>query len=414
MTKELNYCNSSVLILLLVWLFIAPNPLRSQWIYSGLSGGINTLAASGSNLFAGSRGSVYLSTNNGVSWNSVSGGLPGNHDITSIVISGTNIFAGSDAYGVFRSTNNGSNWIAVNNGLTTLYVNSLLVFDNSLYAATNLTAGGGIFRSTNNGTNWTTASNGLPFNSFISFQILGTDIFVGSLGSGVFRSTNGGTSWLAAGLSNYWVYSFAVSDINLFAGAPNSGIFRTTNYGTNWVYTSNGLPTYPGIYAMTSVGKNIFAAVYDSGVFRSTNNGKDWESINTGLPKNSSFICFLIYNGFLFAGTQMESVWKRPLSEIISVQTLSTEVPANFRLEQNYPNPFNPVTNISFKLPSRAFVSLKIFDAAGKEVASLISEELGAGSFVTQWDATGNTSGFYFYRFQAGLFDETKKLILLK
>jgi hypothetical protein len=88
--------------------------------------------------------------------------------------------------------------------------------------------------------------------------------------------------------------------------------------------------------------------------------------------------------------------------------------PTSFKLEQNYPNPFNPTTNISFSLPSRSFVSLKVFDLMGREVATLVSEELSAGNHLRQWNAMDMPSGVYFYRLQADKFTETKGLILLR
>jgi alpha-L-fucosidase len=89
-------------------------------------------------------------------------------------------------------------------------------------------------------------------------------------------------------------------------------------------------------------------------------------------------------------------------------------LPLTMVLEQNYPNPFNSTTIISFTLPSTSFVSLKIFDALGREVSTLLSEELSAGIYSQQWNASDFPSGIYFYRLQAGSFAETKKLILLK
>ncbi len=95
------------------------------------------------------------------------------------------------------------------------------------------------------------------------------------------------------------------------------------------------------------------------------------------------------------------------------VNTSSTFL-REFSLSQNFPNPFNPLTNISFTLPSRSFVSLKVFDLIGREVAVLVSEELSAGNHMKQWNAENMPSGVYFYRLNAGTYAETKKLILLK
>ncbi len=85
-----------------------------------------------------------------------------------------------------------------------------------------------------------------------------------------------------------------------------------------------------------------------------------------------------------------------------------------FKLLQNYPNPFNPVTKISFRLPLKSYVSLKVFDILGREVTTIVSEELAAGNYSRQWNAQGFASGIYFYRLQAGSFTDTKKLVLLK
>jgi hypothetical protein len=89
-------------------------------------------------------------------------------------------------------------------------------------------------------------------------------------------------------------------------------------------------------------------------------------------------------------------------------------LPHHYNLGQNFPNPFNPSTEIQFSLPHRNFVTLKIFDLLGREVATLVSEELSAGNYSTRWDAAGMPSGVYFYRLQAGEFVETKKLLLLR
>ncbi len=89
-------------------------------------------------------------------------------------------------------------------------------------------------------------------------------------------------------------------------------------------------------------------------------------------------------------------------------------LPQEYTLEQNFPNPFNPSTAISFALPSKAYVILKVFDVIGREVATLVSEELSAGNHSQQWSAEGLQTGIYFYRLQAGTFTETKKLVLLR
>ena len=101
-------------------------------------------------------------------------------------------------------------------------------------------------------------------------------------------------------------------------------------------------------------------------------------------------------------------------SQTTGVYQTTSDLPENYSLSQNYPNPFNPSTTIEFTLSSRSFVSLKVFDVIGKEVAVLVSEDLSAGNHRRQWNATNMPNGVYFYCLQAGSFIETKTLVLLK
>jgi hypothetical protein len=123
----------------------------------------------------------------------------------------------------------------------------------------------------------------------------------------------------------------------------------------------------------------------------------------------------VVSGGYLIAGTDGSGIWRHPLSGLTTSAALQlADLPNYFALKQNYPNPFNPTTNISFTLPSRSLVSLKVFDILGREVAILASEELPSGTHTHQWNAAGLPSGFYFYRIQSGGFVETKKLVLLR
>ncbi len=92
------------------------------------------------------------------------------------------------------------------------------------------------------------------------------------------------------------------------------------------------------------------------------------------------------------------------------------KIPTEFVLYQNYPNPFNPSTTISFSIPKRSFVTLKIYDILGNEITTLVNGEKPAGNYNVQFISSTKqlASGIYFYRLQAGDFIATKKLILLK
>ena len=85
-----------------------------------------------------------------------------------------------------------------------------------------------------------------------------------------------------------------------------------------------------------------------------------------------------------------------------------------FELKQNYPNPFNSTTKINFVIPNISFVNVKVYDVIGNEVATLVNEEKGAGTYEIEFTAEKLTSGFYFYSLTAGSFVATKKMILMK
>jgi hypothetical protein len=91
-----------------------------------------------------------------------------------------------------------------------------------------------------------------------------------------------------------------------------------------------------------------------------------------------------------------------------------SDVPDKFALKQNYPNPFNPSTTIEFQIPNSQFVSLKIYNILGEEVATLISKKLKAGSHTVRFNAAHLASGVYLYRLTAGRFILTKKLVVIR
>lgn len=112
---------------------------------------------------------------------------------------------------------------------------------------------------------------------------------------------------------------------------------------------------------------------------------------------------------------------ERPLLNGIIIESLTTSevkvgtnIPNEFRLEQNFPNPFNPDTSISYSLPNFGFVSLKVFNLLGSEVAILVHEEQHAGQYVKTLHAESLPSGVYFYTLQTDGFAQTKKMLLLK
>lgn len=385
--------------------------LSAQWVeMNGPIGAQTTcFASSGTNLFTATYGAgVFLSTNNGMSWTIV---LP--KIVNTLAVSGQRIFAGTDREGVHISTDNGASWVVANSGLTSLDVRTFAFSGNNIFVGTY----GGVFLSTNNGANWIGVNNGLTNPLVNTLAISGTNIYAGTFLGGVFLSTNSGSTWseVNSGLASKMVNALTVFGNNLYAGTDGGGVFLSSNAGTSWNAVSIGIPN-ARIYAFASYSSNLFVGTLRNGVFLSTNNGKDWNTVNTGLTY-LDVQALEISGAYIFAGTSPVGVWRRPLSELIT-SAESTPSPDVFKLEQNYPNPIhsgnNTVTTIKFQIPSTSAVTLKVYNTLGMEVATLVDEVKNPGSYDAPFDASGLSSGLYFYRLQAGSFTETKKLILLK
>lgn len=123
--------------------------------------------------------------------------------------------------------------------------------------------------------------------------------------------------------------------------------------------------------------------------------------------------------GLILDGIRVGTSWA---SILTSVKNLNNGIPQKFELENNFPNPFNPSTTIKFGIPEAGKVTLKIYDAIGKEVATLTENKLEAGNYQYNWNATGLTSGMYFYKLVSVStngntkhnISQVKKMILLK
>ncbi len=109
-------------------------------------------------------------------------------------------------------------------------------------------------------------------------------------------------------------------------------------------------------------------------------------------------------------------VVKTTISALTEVTNNSSNIPHEYKLSQNYPNPFNPSTKISYSIPKNSFVSIKVFDMLGREVATLLNENKPAGEFEINFNSSkfNLSSGIYLYKINAGEFSDTKKMILIK
>ena len=388
-----------------LFILLVTSNINAQWVQ--VSNGMGnresvSFTYSGNNLFTGTYGyGIYLSTNNGTSWTQTS---LNNLNVLALAANGSYIFAGTN--GVYLSTNNGINWVQIFYNYHNIV--SLAVNGNNIFAAGD--NGNGIYLSTNNGTSWTQCFSSLG--SVNSLAISGNIIFAGTVWTGVYLSTNNGSNWSQTSLNNCTVWSLAASGSKIFAGTYLHGVYLSTDNGTTLTQTS----LMEDVSSLLLNGNNIYAGVdagSGRGVYVSCDNGANWTQRNEGLGYTSvSALCIL--NNYIFAATWGYSVWRRPLSELIGIKPVGISVSENYYLSQNYPNPFNPITRIYFDIPKSTFTKLIIYDILGRELATLVNQQLKPGSYEVEFDGSNLSSGVYFYKLVAGDYINTKKMVLVK
>lgn len=118
--------------------------------------------------------------------------------------------------------------------------------------------------------------------------------------------------------------------------------------------------------------------------------------------------------GVLYSSSTDRLMYDGAPLNLTAVDPIGNNIPGTFSLEQNYPNPFNPATTIKFSVPKTGFITLKIYDMVGREVASLVNNNINAGTYKADFDASMLGSGVYFYKLVGDGFTDTKKMILVK
>lgn len=345
----------------------------------------------------------------------------------------------------YKTTNGGTSWTAVaSTGGTGGFFNGIVFGRNApnfgVAQSDPITGLGGAYyinTTTNGGANWNVLATPPPgVTSAASAQ---NSIFVNDasfFGFGVsvgtaaairfYMTTNGGANWL---LRTTALANGTFTPCIAFGDNKLTGVVASSTSLPNIARTTDGGATFTNIATGVTVGgasqikwmKNS-NTVYMSGgtgasgcVMKSTNGGLNWTVQSTsGLAGITSMD--ILQNGNTIYGYAIcadGSVLK--INETITgVENPSTIVPSNYSLEQNFPNPFNPTTTINYSLPVATDVSLKVYDALGNEVMSLVNGFKNAGTHSITMNASELTSGIYFYKLQAGNFVATKKLTLIK
>ncbi len=282
-----------------------------------------------------------------------------------------------------------------------------------------------IFKTTNGGFSWDSMVVNVAEINSMYFINETTGWVTGELLSGdaIHKSSSEGFNWEQQYFSPYDNLKsiFFIDSLNGWVGSPKSGIFpnfttiyKTTNAGVNWYdpYRSTSNISYSIYFANMNKGW----AAGDYGLIHFTSNGGlNWIAQTpptaNRIYRSINFTDSL--NGWVVgdSGIILKTTTGGVLTDFTNI---SSEIPEKFSLLQNYPNPFNLNTIINYQLSIFSFVSLKVYDVLGNEVAALVYEKQNAGIYSVEFDGSGFSSGVYLYRLEAGDFSETKRMVFLK
>lgn len=359
---------------------------------------------------------LYISSDNGGTWNvspnsAFFGGI-----YSFAIVNNDRIVAGGN--GIMNvSDDNGASWQKRAN-VTDFSGDPYIVYyitkaygDEVLAAVSQY----GIWVSANNGSSWGGVFNQIGTNDIYRMKINPDSTLYASYRGWVMRSTDFGYSWKTSTLTpSQFVTSITFSKSNaIFVGTTDMGVLKSNDNAKTWVPANAGIENKAVWFLAFDSSGTLWAGTDSNGVYYSTNGGSSWVQQNDGLDDITSVGVFALPDGYIYAVTSPGYIY-RSTTKLTDVEDQSTNVPRNFSLSQNYPNPFNPTTTIDYSIPKSGFVSLKVYDVLGREVATLVNEGKSPGNYSVVFNASQCSSGIYYYRIRIGSFTEVKKLCLIK
>ncbi len=440
----MNFSNSAKVILsILIFSFT----INSQWFQqnSEVTVQLNSVFFTDQNtgIAAGDSGKVLRTTDAGTTWNSNTVLSPSIsyksiyfYDQNTGYIAGSIIILGTSSdieARIIKTTNGGQSWFSslIDSNYTLMSV--YFMNPNTGFAAGGYSALGpnSFLKTTNAGINWSLSSLGQRYLFDIKFK----DAFTGYVTAYgfIYKSTDMGANWnpftVIPNVSVYTSMNFIDANLGFMTGGnrpeqDSAGyIYRTVNGGNNWnvVYSDHkGLLNDVKFVSSNTgfvLGANDYYLPYTapSRILKTTNSGNNWfiDTVFTDVIGLSSIFFTGTLTGYV-VGSNGAILKTTTGGNPIGIVPISKDIPKQFSLSQNYPNPFNPVTTIKFDIPKESKVKISVFDILGNEIQTLVNENMRAGEYQVNWDASGYSSGVYFYKLQAEDFVGTKKMLLVK
>jgi photosystem II stability/assembly factor-like uncharacterized protein len=346
---------------------------------------------------------------------------------------------------ILRTTDGGLNWTIVTSGVTDDLLSVSFIDSFGICGARSQT----ILYSFNSGADWNIAQSGWVGGGFWGAIMLSPEIGFVAGENSIFQpllgiTTDSGQNWnfSAFYLNNNEGRATGVDFTDMFIGHVSvrvwdgrGAISKTTDSGSNWVTTFFNNPLWDIDFPISATGLIGYAAGDSGTIYKTYDAGLNWQLQQSGTFTRLNGVHFLDFDYGFAVGENGTLLRTTTGGEPITQVGESSAKICDFKLEQNYPNPFNPTTKIQYEIPllggdkRGGFVTLKVYDILGNEVATLVNKEKPAGEYQVELDGTGLPSGVYFYQLRVGgpetslptvqtdsgqAFMQTRKMILLK
>jgi photosystem II stability/assembly factor-like uncharacterized protein len=349
-------------------------------------------------------------------------------------------WAVGDLGSILKTTDGGTTWVTqVSGAVAPLHdVHALNV--NDVWAVGN---NGTVRKTTDGGTTWTTVTTPIPASLWawgVHFANPNTGWISGDNGW-MIKTTNGGTSWyrqpVAPIVLTRALYQIKSANPNVVYSVGAVGtILKTVNGGDAPIMNVTATSMN---FGNVNVGSDttVNVRVFNTGTMALT---IDSLSINNpvfsvvgitppvNVPVGDTLtipVMFTPPDTIQYNGS-LRIVGNDPFNPLrtvsltgvgvgpVGITQYSSEIPTEYELSQNFPNPFNPSTQIKFAIPKNGLVTLKIFDLLGREIATLVNETKEAGYYIVDFDASGFSSGMYFYKIESNGYSNVKKMMMIK
>ena len=382
---------------------------------------------------------IFKTTNGGITWTEQD--VPsGNALMDVFFIDATTGWAVGMDGTILNTTNGGNDWVSQNSGRTD-WLECVYFKDVNVGFV-----GGseGILQTTNSGATWIFKDAGSGWIDDITFVDSLNGFAVGAVGSILSKGIDGsGNIDISGGGTKTWKTTDGgiiwTEELSSVGGWLLRGYFTDRNSG--WGVTTKGrIAKYTDSLPLSAPPTNLSAsaiskteiklmwsdnATNEDGfhLYRSDSVSGAYHLIitlqtdttsytDTGLIDGTKY--WYRINAFNAIGNSAVSLDAFATAGVIVSVKEEQAVPIRFVLEQNYPNPFNPLTNIQYVVSNRQFVTLKVYDVLGKEIATLVNGEKTPGIYLVEFKGANLVSGIYLYRLQAGDYVEMKKMVLLR